>query len=281
MSLKYPAFDRNEYNFVSSDLTIVDVALRYKESVDKINALTVERNTKALRESTDVSHLVDEVVAMAKVLNLYEKNEVKRVDQLRMSVKRYQELKGAGYSTPILANEIRAIVGDVARHYFTFDIKKFRDDVSKCIEIDASVQEPLKKELQSLHGKIVAEKEKLKQILDSVATCCVSGVLPKAFKGRKRVTGKPTSEQVQLDRSFAEFILSCFVTDWKERASMFTIPVTVTGIAIGTMSGPKRDLWFGAFNKLGLNKVVNTRPVYMWIKDDGSVSKSGQISFKK
>src|SRR5690606_30874256 len=127
MALKYPAFDRTVWNFVKPDLSIVDTYLQYQESKAKVNSLTVERNAKAMKERTDVSYLVEDVMDAAKRINWYEKTDAKRQDGLRIGLKKYQELKSTPYSSPVIRHELAKVVEEIARSYFMFQVNKLRD----------------------------------------------------------------------------------------------------------------------------------------------------------
>lgn len=143
-------------------------------------------------------------------------------------------------------------LNQVLRLYGQFDVASFEEDCD-LLAIERGEDTNAQKAMASLHGKIGQTTRKINGIREDVLRCFHE--VPVRWRTYRR---KPDKKQ---ELEMADRIVRHFASDWRTRAPLFEVPVTVTGYAIHTLPSHKRRVAEEAYNLLELG-ALRKRPYY-------------------
>ena len=133
----------------------------------------------------------------------------------------------------------------IARQYFEFNVEKFEADFDTAM-MDELTDTAIDNELKEIGVKIAEfEKSKSPWFVSQDAFHHYFIQTQKTWKG---ITAKSKKEQ----RDLAERILRDFIADYQARAPLFDVPVSINGVAIGSMHGLNKKRWQELYKEMGL-----------------------------
>lgn len=253
MALKYPPFERTDYNCLNPTLScvrsILDLISCDKEIAEAEAALT----TAKIAAKTQGTGLQKALLEAMKGFDtpIVEERVMARINNFRSLLGRQQ--------SPINDRELHRCAENLYTDFAKLDKKGFEEWFKEKYADEIATSVEYTKATQSARGTLTAAKQRRKQIIaDAIANDFRDGV-PTRFRDRRQGDGTTWEEM-------AELILMSFYRDWKDRAPLFDIPVSVTGVAIYSMNEKRRETWFRAYQALGLDKLPR-RSVFQYLVD--------------
>jgi len=260
--LKYPQFDKTQYNclkhpgevgeFLASAIKLED---RLKELEDKRSKLQKAKDTCP---AVQRQGLLDSILEM-----ITPEGEEGPAPSIALASAQYRRSLD-----PHLAPHerqrmrLRACLA-LMQHYGEFNAEKFEADFAK----QFPNQESLRDDYRTAHKAATRKRREVEDHWDNAPS--LFHKVPKAF-AEFRLTDK-------FDEALmAEVILRRFLRDWKKRAPLFAVPVTIYGTAIFSLPAGMRDEWLSAYSALGLDR-IQKRPYYQALKDKTHATRTNAI----
>lgn len=271
--LKYPVFGKYEYEAINESLYVVEYQLELERLEGELKELDHQFN-----QTHQPPRCTDEQIREA-ILDRFEGGkERKSTTESQSSCRELLDAFAAALDREGPAREVklRPVLDRLMSQYMVFDAATFEADCAAVFrEVDNSAS-------QEHALNYFAERDVLtEKIAEHRKT------LPKVFKNsefpdqfRDRVVARLDEKKqyplhvveafmkrrLETQINLAGFIAKCFVSDWRQRAPWFAVPVTVSGNAIDAIEPDERKRkWQRAYAMLGLGfaeKRLRYSPIY-------------------
>jgi hypothetical protein len=259
--LKYPPFNNSDYACLKSPLTAAEFCLKLEALEDRKASLELERQQVEAQSKCSLLSVKESVL-----------NDVASIIRTCDQEQRRVELGGhlmnlkTCLSRGGIANDRRRhSSAEILRLYARFDVDAFAADLDHYIAASGDGQ-GLRESLQKITGSIGRATREINAHWEKVED--LFHTIPLNWRDHRVGVPEHSPEREQAlqreRRRMAERILRAFVRDWRDRAGMFEVPVTVNGIAIHTLPAHRRADAQQAYEKLQLGQIPK-KPCYKFI----------------
>lgn len=251
MSLNYPPYASNEYGFLNQNLSVVDYYLQLRAVDEELHTLR-----PALEEARKVANTQGKglMKSICDEVKAYE--DATRPDGSQ-AVERFRSVVCGPKNVTTHSKREQAVVR-LYHAYSKFDQKAFEEEFKHVYADEISQSAEYRREVQSLTAKVRMQETKRASLLKEASTAIYkSGECP------KKVLDFRLSESFN-EIEMTEAVINRFVSVWSDRCTKFDVPVTITGIAIYTLSTARKEVWKSAFERLGFLR-LKRRPVFQYL----------------
>lgn len=235
-------YDRNEYACLNPNLScvryILDLIQCDKEIAEAEDALKNAETAALCKGKGLLKALLERMKGFDKPI--IEEREVARVNLFRSLLSRD--------ANPINERELDRTAENLYVSFAKLDSKAFEEFFKTQFALEVAESAEATKEVQSARGKRTNARSRRKRIVSEAMENAFRDGVPNRFRDRS-VGLDLTQEQM------CEYILMSFYRDWKDRAPLFEVPVSVTGVGIYSMGAERRETWFRAYQAFGLDKL--------------------------
>lgn len=246
MALRYPSWDTSKYNCLHPSLNGVRVRAVVLEKIQEQERLTKELDS--LRNAVPAGNaLCDSLVKMVGERIGRPISSQDRLEWVRKAVPAIQGaiLEHQAYPT---TSRVDGLIGELHKVYMAFNRQQFIDDFKVVFKGEKS--EDHTERIEELELKVLECDEFIARewpmTEEHMAPFFRAGHIPKAWQSL-RVTPKMSDVQIGTR------VIDAFMADWKERAPLFSVPVTINGIAIASLPRQAdKDTWAELYNFLRL-----------------------------
>jgi hypothetical protein len=242
--LKWPNYNKDEYNCVDKNLYIVDFIIELEEVEKQLKTWEAAKARLNAEYGTEGHSLM--VFLQNRIAEYRDKiPEETRKKSLKDQVERFRNCMRLpnNYANNVV---IQKVVGQICYLYGNFDIQLFEKELNEILEDEIKKSGDIDKQFAQVNGHIGQWRRKHNELWRNVGECFVDGKLPKYFKSR---TQTPHCSEIEI----AESVIRTFAKDWRERCTKFDRPVTITGIDISTLPREMKKNWLDAYKKFGLD----------------------------
>jgi hypothetical protein len=243
----------NDYGCLSGTTDIIDFIETLKETESSLKTVRQQIEAASLQVRHGAQAVREEVLGA-----------VTRRLMSADPVERYQNfcswMHDAARDFPRNTYESRTkrekAVGGLSRLYVRFQAEDFEKDFDEWQQqvTQREASDPAT-ELARLRQEEAELTVRLDQHWRGAEALFKDGKYPSMWRDSKIDTSLPGERQHAQRRQIAKQIVGNFEADWRYRVAFFDCPVTVDGVAIETMSEPRRSGWLDAYNRWGLDKV--------------------------
>lgn len=262
MPSNYPRWDQSKYNCINPDLSGVHAMLKLEKYEKEHRELETElaqlrnRNLEGedLRESLEstIKKLVEERKdSHARFRELVEnfRRDRSAYERTRDPVS-YQNSESAAFS--LLCSFMSFDYGQFLQIYREF----YGDELKK---------NPTARRRKDIERALATNRTKQSQVWSNTKiTMYFKG---EGARGIPNRWGSLSVRNGNTKREISKQIYREFMKDWRERARLFRIPVTINGVAISTLPREMRESWHKAYRAVGLHE-IKKNPIYMPRKCD-------------
>lgn len=250
--LRTPNFDKSAYNCLNQDLSAVQYWLDLQSLLGKLDEAEAAKVALLNGHTAQHDQLCREVLDQISRECAHQKFRTDRVSALVSRLIHCRQFPQAH------SHEISRLLSELLLLYAKFDTDLLKADWADLFGTDGAASE-----ITKLNGKTGGLKKHLGELRKRLPQCFADGTIPERWKG---IVAPADSTSPDTQTTLAEIIINRFVLDWRLRAPLFGVPVTIYGTDIHTLGDASRGRWEAAYKALGL--APGLKPTYAAIKSD-------------